>query len=224
MTRPDVIVFDVNETLLDLRALRPGFEAAMGSADAMGEWFARMLHGSLVANHVGVYRPFGEIGTDALVALARKRGVPLDSGRAAEVVAGMRSLPPHPDVIPAMQRLRAGGFRLVTLTNGATDAVVDQLANSGIASLIETAMSVDMVQRFKPAPEVYVTAATKLGVELDAMLMVAAHDWDIVGARSVGIPGAYIDRPSVKWGMPDPLPDLVGSDLGEIADQLLEAT
>ncbi|HSF85790.1 MAG TPA: haloacid dehalogenase type II [Acidimicrobiia bacterium] len=221
MGRPDVIVFDVNETLLDLRALRPGFESAMGSADAMGEWFARMLHGSLVANHVGAYRPFGEIGTDALVALADKRGVELSRESAAEVVAGMRTLPPHPDVIPALERLRDGGFRLVTLTNGSADAVASQLANSGVAPHIELAMSVDAVQRFKPAPDVYLTAAAQLGVDVDAMLMVAAHDWDIVGARSVGIPGAYIDRPSVRWAMPDRLPDLVGADLGDIADQLL---
>ncbi len=218
---PEVIVFDVNETLLDLRALRPGFEAALGTVEPMGEWFARMLHGSLVANHVGRYRSFGEIGTEALVALARKRGIDLDPDRAAEVVAGMRSLPPHPDVPPAMARLRDAGYRMVTLTNGSTDAVADQLANSGLDAFVERAMSVDMVERFKPAPEVYVTAAAKLDVSLDAMLMVAAHDWDIVGARSVGVPGAYIDRPSVKWGMPDPLPELVGPDLGAIADQLI---
>lgn len=222
MERPEVIVFDVNETLLDLRGLRPGFEAAMGSADAMGEWFARMLHGSLVANHVGVYRSFGEIGVDALVALARKREVELSREGAVEVVAGMRSLPPHPDVIPAMQRLQEAGYRMVTLTNGAADAVADQLGNSGLDEFVERAMSVDMVERFKPAPEVYLTAAAKLGVEIDRLLMVAAHDWDIVGARSVGMPGAYVDRPSVRWAMPDPLPQIVGADLGAVVDQLID--
>ncbi len=120
-----------------------------------------------------------------------------------------------------MARLREGGYRMITLTNGSTDAVAEQLANSGVAEFVDQAMSVDMVQRFKPAPEVYLTAAAKLGVDVDGMLMVAAHDWDIVGARSVGVPGAYIDRPSVKWAMPDDLPDLVGVDLNEIADQLL---
>lgn len=217
----EVIVFDVNETLLDLGGLRPGFEQVLGSTDLMGEWFARMLHGSLVSNHIGRYRPFGAIGVDALLALARKRGIDLDERAATEVVAAMRSLPPHPDVAPAMVRLRDSGYRLVTLTNGSGDAVADQLANSGLGEFIDVAMSVDMVQRFKPAPEVYLTAAAKLGVELDAMLMVAAHDWDIVGARSVGIAGAYVDRPTVKWGMPEPLPSIVGPDLGAIADDLV---
>jgi 2-haloacid dehalogenase len=219
--RPDVIVFDVNETLLDLRGLRSRFEAVLGGSEFMGEWFARMLHGSLVANHVGVYRPFGEIGADALVALASKRGIVLSREDAAAVVAGMRSLPPHADVAPAMHRLQEAGYRLAVLTNGSSDAVADQLANAGLSQFIDQALSVDMVQRFKPAPEVYVTAAAKLGVDLDAMLMVAAHDWDIVGARSVGIPGAYVDRPSVRWGMPDARPELTGADLGAIVDQMV---
>ncbi len=221
MKQYDVIVFDVNETLLDLRALRPRFEQALGSSDLLGEWFARMLHGSLVSNHIARYRPFGAIGADALVALAEKRGIDLDADTAAGVVAGMRSLPPHPDVPPAMRRLKDAGYRLVTLTNGSTDAVAEQLANAGLDEYIDQAMSVDMVQRFKPAPEVYLTAAAKLGADIDRLLMVAAHDWDVVGARSVGIAGAYIDRPSVTWGMPEPLPDIVGVDLGVIADQLV---
>ncbi len=214
-------MFDVNETLLDLRALRSGFEAAIGTTEAMGEWFARMLHGSLVANHLGRYRAFGEIGTEALVALAKRRHVTLGEDDAARVVRGMRSLPAHPDVMPAMEQLRDAGFRIVTLTNGSSDAVADQLANSGLAPLVERALSVDEVQRFKPAPEVYLMAAAKLDVDLDSMVMVAAHDWDILGARSVGIAGAFIDRPSVVWGSAEPLPELTGPDLGAIADQLI---
>ena len=73
MSRPSTLIFDVNETLLDLSALRPAFVEAMGSAETMGEWFARMLHGSLVANHTNAYRPFGMIGVEALLMVAAKR-------------------------------------------------------------------------------------------------------------------------------------------------------
>ena len=90
-----------------------------------------------------------------------------------------------------------------------------------LAELREGPLSVDEVRRFKPAPEVYLMAATKLDVDLDAMVMVASHDWDILGARSVGIPGAFIARSSVVWGSSEPLPDLTGPDLGAIADALI---
>ncbi|NIR42253.1 MAG: haloacid dehalogenase type II, partial [Actinobacteria bacterium] len=74
----------------DLRGLRPAFEAALGTAEPMGEWFARMLHGSLVANHVRAFRPFGTIGVEALGVVAARRGIRLDESAAAGVVAGMR--------------------------------------------------------------------------------------------------------------------------------------
>ncbi len=221
MSHPKTLVFDVNETLLDLGALRPGFIALFGSSEPMSEWFARMLHGSLVANHTNRYRPFGLIGTEALVTLAQRRGVELGPDQAVELVAQMRRLPAHPDVPGALERFRSTGHRLVTLTNGSSDAVADQLANAGIAHLFDRSISVDAVRQFKPAPAVYLHATAVLGVEVDQALMVAAHDWDIIGARSVGMPGAYLARPGTVWGMPDNPPELVTGDLAELADGLI---
>lgn len=217
---PHVLLFDVNETMLDLAALRPAFAAVLGSAEPMSEWFARMLHGSLVSNHLGAYRSFDDIGAEALTTLATRRGVAVDDAQAAGVVAGMRSLPPHPDVLPALGRLRTAGYRLVTLTNGSYEVAAAQLAGSGIDGYIEQALSVDEVRRFKPAPEVYLLAAAKLDVDLDDMVMVSSHDWDILGARSVGIAGAFAARPNVVWGSHQPQPDLTVPDLGALADAL----
>lgn len=218
--RPGVIVFDVNETLLDLAHLRPRFEAAIGSIEPMGEWFARMLHGSLVANHTLNYRPFGVIGAEALLVVAQKRGIPLTRDEAADVVAGMLELPAHPEVPAALEDLQDRGYRLVTLTNGAAPAVAAQLSNAGIDALFERSVSVDEVSRFKPAPLVYLHAAEVLAVEPESMLMVASHDWDIVGARAAGVPGAFLARPGVVWGLPDDLPDLVAPDLAALAAML----
>lgn len=219
--KPALILFDVNETLLDLKALAPEFAARFGSADAMGEWFARMLHGSLVANHVRRYRPFGLIGIEALVVTAQRRGVALDPDDAVTLVAEMRRLPPHPDVPGALERLRSAGFPMATLTNGDPETAAEQLAHAGIDGFFERKLSVESVERFKPAPEPYLHAGAILGVEIDRMLMVAAHDWDIAGARSVGMPGAYLARPGAVWGLPDPPPELVAPDLGALAELLI---
>jgi 2-haloacid dehalogenase len=221
MTRPDVIFFDVNETMLDLGGLRPRFEEVFGSADAMSEWFVRMLHGSLVANHVGNHRPFGLIGAEALMVLAQKRGLSVEPAVAAEIVESMRSLPAHADVAAALDRLVAGGFRLVALTNSSSDAVQAQLTNAGLDDRFERAISVDSVGRFKPSPDVYLHAAMQVTVDIDRALLVAAHDWDIVGARSVGMPGAFVARTGVVWGMPDNPPSIVAADLAGVAEQVL---
>ncbi len=223
MTLPDVVVLDVNETLLDLAPLGPAVAGAVGSDGALGEWFARTLHGSLLANQLGVYRAFAEIATDALQTVAARRGTALDRDAAATVVDGMRSLPPHPDVLPALERLKAAGLRLVALTNNAYDVAIDQISHSGIAGYLDTLLSVDEVRRFKPAPEVYLMTSMRSGAELDRCLMVAAHDWDVRGAQGVGMKGAFLARPGAIWGLPDPVPELSADDLGSLADRLLSA-
>jgi 2-haloacid dehalogenase len=219
--RPQVTFFDVNETLLDLSGLGPFFVEVFGSAEPMGEWFVRTLHGSLVANHVGNHRPFELIGAEALMVLAQKRGYEVDPARAAEIVESMRNLPVHPDVPAALDTLRVAGFRLVALTNSSSDAVSAQLIHAGIAERFERAISVDSIGRFKPSPDVYLHAAMQAGVDIDRAVLVAAHDWDIVGARSVGMPGAFVARSTVVWGMPDNPPSIVAADLTGVSDQLL---
>lgn len=214
----DLVVFDVNETLLDVAALRPAFEEAVGDAVSLSEWFARMLHRSLVANHIGRYQPFGELGVEALVWLAERSGVALDADSARRVVAGMRHLPPHPDVVAGLGGLAAAGHRLVTLTNGSGDAVEEQMRTSGLDRFFERRLSVDAVGRFKPSPEVYLHAAATCGVEIDRMVMVAAHDWDVAGAQSVGAVGCFVGRQ--PWGISGVTPTISVDDVEGIAPAL----
>ncbi len=221
MTRPEVIFFDVNETLLDLSPLKPRFAEVFGDDAVIGEWIVRMLHGSLVANHVNNHRPFGLIGAEALMVLAQRRGIAVEPERAAEIVESMRGLPAHPEVAAALDRLVTAGFRLVALTNSSSDAVEAQLTSAGIADRFERAISVDSVGRFKPSPDVYLHAAMQANVDIDRAMLVAAHDWDIIGARSVGMPGAFLARPGVVWGLPDNPPNIVSGDLEGAATQIL---
>ena len=218
---PPVLIFDVNETLLDLAALDPLLVDVFGSPSPRGEWFARLLHGSVVANYTGGYRSFGEIGVEALLALAQRRGVDLDPEHARQIVGTMLSLPPHPDVPKAMRRLSGAGFRMITLTNSSNAAVGAQMHNAGLEGHLEALISVDEVRLFKPAPEVYRKAAELLKIEIDQGLLIASHDWDVLGARAAGMPGAYLARPGTVWAFPDPEPDLVAADLEALADRLI---
>ncbi|MGH8924705.1 MAG: haloacid dehalogenase type II [Acidimicrobiia bacterium] len=218
---PNVLIFDVNETLLDLAGLDPLLVETFGSPPPRGEWFARLLHSSIVANYTNRYRPFGEIGVEVLLALAERRQVDLTEEQARRIVGTMLSLPPHPEVPEAMRRLAAAGYRLATLTNNATAAVAAQMRNAGLDGYLEVMISVDEVGLFKPAPEVYQKAAERLDIEMEQGLLIAAHDWDVVGARAAGMPGAFLARPGSVWGLPDDKPDLAVSDLAALADRLI---
>lgn len=220
---PRVCVFDVNETLLDLRALDPAFAQVFGDAAVRQEWFAQMIQSALVATVTGAYAPFGQIGDAALRMVATRHGVTLTDEARRQLLSGMRSLPPHPDVRPALERLRAAGLRLAALTNSTAEVAEAQLTHAGLAELFELRLSVDVVQRLKPSPEVYQMAAERLGVALNGMRLVAAHAWDIAGALRAGCAGAFVARPGMVLDPLVPLPDVVGSDLAEVAERILVA-
>lgn len=219
MERPQALIFDVNETLLDLTSLRQVLADALGGGERLAEWFFRLLHGSLVANSTDSFRSFETIAIEALRAVAERQSIELADGRADELVAGFRSLPPHPDVPEALERL-GRNFRLIALSNGSPTGIPAQLTNAGIIDHFEMVVSVHEAGRFKPDPAPYNVALQRMGVGPQDALMVAAHDWDIIGARAVGIPGAFIERPGVVWTIPHDVAEIVVPDISALASEL----
>jgi 2-haloacid dehalogenase len=219
--KPELLVFDVNETLIDLSPLKVDFEDVFGTSTAMGEWFARMLHGSLVANLLDEYRAFGVIGVEALLLVAERHGVDLDEATATEVVTRLAILPAHKDVIPALERLLDAGFRTAALTNGSTKAANVQIENAGLHTFIQRVVSVEEVKRFKPDPTTYRHAAQVMDVDVSQSMLISAHDWDVAGAMKAGAQSAFVWRPASLWSLPSQMPEVTGSDLRQIADQLI---
>jgi 2-haloacid dehalogenase len=220
MEEPQALIFDVNETLLDLTGLRTVLSEALGGGERLAEWFFRLLHGSVVANATNSFRSFETIGVEALRAVAIRQGRELSEDQAGELVAGFRALPAHPDVPTGLDRLASAGFRLIALSNGSSVGIPLQLTNAGIVDRFEQIISVEEVARFKPDPAPYENTLHRIKVEPQNALMVAAHDWDIIGARAVGIPGAFVTRPGVVWTVPHPRPELTPPDIGELASAL----
>lgn len=61
-----ILVFDVNETLLDMKALRPHFERIFKDGAVLKEWFAQMLLYSQTVTQAGEYADFGKLARAAL--------------------------------------------------------------------------------------------------------------------------------------------------------------
>jgi 2-haloacid dehalogenase len=97
------------------------------------------------------------------------------------------------------------------------------MESSRLRGYFEQILSADTVKRLKPAPEPYRMAAESFGVEIGEIRLVAAHSWDVAGALRAGCAAAFVARPGMVL---DPLverPDVVGEDLREVADRILEA-
>src|SRR6266508_5455338 len=216
-----VCVFDVNETLLDLKALDEHFGRVFGDAGVRPIWFAQMIQSALVATVTDAYADFGTLGGAALDMMAARRDIRLASMDRAQILGGMRTLPAHPEVAESLARLRSAGLRLAALTNSTLAVATDQLTHAGLAGYFEQILSADMVRRLKPAPEPYQMAAERMGVAIGDIRMIAAHAWDIAGARRAGCAAAFVARPGMVL---DPLalpPDIVGATRREVADQIL---
>ncbi len=112
MSSQPIIVFDVNETLLDLEAIRPTFDRIFDDPAAMRLWFAGLITYSEALTLAEVYVPFTEIGGAVLRMLAATRGIAISDADGAELTERFASMPPHPEVPGALRRLRDHGFRL----------------------------------------------------------------------------------------------------------------
>lgn len=97
------------------------------------------------------------------------------------------------------------------------------LERAGLGGFFERSFSVEAVRRFKPAPETYRLVAREIGIETSDLCLVACHCWDTIGAQAAGWSGALVTRPhnAVLPAATVPVPDLVASDLTDIADQIV---
>ena len=218
-----VLAFDVNETLLDLHALDPLFDDVLGDAALRPQWFATMLQLSFVGGLTGQYVDFSTAQRAALQMTAERAGRSITTGAVETVVDAMRRLPAHPDVAPALMRLRDKGCRLTALTNSVLDVARAQLSNAGLAELFEGIYSADEVRALKPFAAPYLMVADQCGVDIGEVCLVAAHAWDVTGALAAGARAAFVARGGV---VPSPLgaqPVVMGADLTEVADALLRA-
>lgn len=220
---PKMCVFDVNETLLDLSTLDPYFERVFGDDSARRGWFSQTLRSALVTTVTGPYSDFGTIGMSALKMTANRHSTNLSEQDMEALRFEMLKLSPYPDVLPGLQKLHDAGLRLAALTNSPKQSAETTITNAGLASLFESVMSADEVKRLKPAPEPYRMAAERLGTQTSGIRFTAAHAWDIAGAKRAGCTTAFLQRPGK---VVDPLfepPDLIASDLIDLADRILRA-
>jgi 2-haloacid dehalogenase len=215
-----VLLFDVNETLLDMSALDPAFADAFGDARVRQQWFLTLQGLWLTATVIDSYQPFDRLARAALEMVAAQHERTLDASSRDAILDGLTTLPPHADVASAIDVLRAAGIRLAALTNGTAKNATKQLRHARLADKFEAIFSVDQVKRYKPAPEPYRFAARSLGVTPRMAYLVAAHAWDIAGAHAAGLSTVFVRRPGKALNPAAPPPDIEVGNLSELAQNI----
>ncbi|MEZ7515823.1 haloacid dehalogenase type II [Flavobacterium frigidarium] len=218
-----VIVFDVNETLLDMTPLKKSVNELLGEEQGFKIWFGMLLHYSTVSNNIEKYNDFNTIASATLkmAAISMKKEVTDDEIK--NTLSLIKTLQTYPDVEKGLTLLKENGFRLITLTNSPDGALQAQLENSKLTHFFEQALSIDALGKYKPAPETYRWAAEKLDVTPEEMLLVAAHGWDIAGASHAGLATGFVAREGQSLYSLSKDPDFIADDILKMAEKLVAA-
>ncbi|MEO5781246.1 haloacid dehalogenase type II [Arthrobacter oryzae] len=218
---PQVIVFDVNETLSDMAPMGARFSEVGAPAELAKLWFATLLRDGFALTASGDNGSFAAIGAAALRGLLA--GEELDRGLEAAVehiMGGLAGLQLHPDVSGGINTLAATGFRLVTLSNGSARIAGDLFAAAGIRDEFELLLSVEDASVWKPAPAAYGYAAAAAGIDAGNMLLVAVHPWDIHGAARAGLRTAWLNRTGAAYPAYFEAPEFTITALTELPEAL----
>lgn len=222
MPRPTLVLFDVNETLSDLRPLRSRFEEVGAPGELLEVWFASTLRDGFALTASGGYADFRTVAIGVLTGLLDQIDtLRNDPGEAAEhIVSGFGELDVHPDIEEGVRKLADAGVRMATLTNGSAEVAEKLLERARLANLVEARLSVEVVRRWKPAPEPYLYAARELGVPPGECALVAVHPWDVDGAKRAGLQGCWLNRKHSRYPDFFQRPDAIGETLGILAGTL----
>ncbi len=218
--RPQVLLFDVNETLLDMSKLKEAVGQVFGNPMAYHQWFLLVLQHSLVDTVAPPYHDFSELADAGLEMVAQALDRPIKAAEKHKILGLLTKLPPHSDVLPSLERLAKAGFRLVAFTNSTQATLDQQLAYAQLTACFEQRLSVDALELYKPHPNTYAWACRQVGVAASSAMMVAAHGWDVGGARRAGLQGAFLFRPGQFTYPLAPRPAYDCADLIELTDQL----
>lgn len=191
-----------------------------GRPDAFVTWWRRthfensMIDALLHTTHTS-YR---EIGQRAVAYTMDRAGITYTQDEVSDLVEAIVRLKPFADVPAALDRLRKR-FRLAVLSNGDPDMLEAARAHHGIA--FDEMISVAQAGSFKPHVVTYTFAARHMGVAPNEVLFIANHAFDCIGAKSAGMRTAFIDRRRRPFGGTPHQPDIVVSDMAELADCLV---
>jgi 2-haloacid dehalogenase len=221
MTRPQLLIFDVNETLSDLTPMAQRFTDVGAPAALAKAWFASTLRDGFALSVVGENPDFAALARDSARTLLAPRSLSLDLDAAVDhVLAGFGELRPHPDVADGLAALAGLGIRMVTLSNGATAVAEKLLGDAGLRERFERLLSVADAPAWKPAAAAYRYALETCGVEAGDAMLVAVHPWDLDGAARAGLRTAWIDRAEAPYPGSFTSPEVHATDLVDLARQL----
>ena len=214
------VLFDLNGTLVDPSVLAGPLGDGAQEEAIVAAGFADAIQQAMVLTLTGAgLAPFPDLiraGLRRRLAMAGR-----DPAAADEALGLLGSMPAFLEAPAALETLRGAGLRIGVLTQSAADAADAVLRFAGLRDRVELVVSVAEAGAFKPDPRPYHLAVERTGAAPEEVALVAAHWWDVAGAKRAGLRTGWVARQDLVLPETVPEPDVRGRDLTEVADGLL---
>ncbi len=212
------VLFDLNGTLVDPVVMAQPLGDTGADEDLVTAAVDDAIQLAMVTTLTGGEAAFADLVRAALARRLRLAG--RDAGLADDALGLMRTMPAYIDAPAALERLRGIGLRLGVLTQSAADAADAVLRFAGLRDRIEVVISAPESGAFKPDPRPYRMALERIGAPAGEVALVAAHWWDVAGAKAAGLRTGWVARRDLVLPEGLPEPDVGGRDLIEVAEGL----
>ncbi len=190
------IVFDAYGTLYDVQSVAEITEDAFpGYGEIITQiWRIKQLEYSWLRALMGRYADFSAVTADSLAYALRVLGLTYERDAFERILDKYLHLDLYADALAALSAMK--DRKLAILSNGSPAMLAALVENSGLDRVLDAVISVDEKKMFKPSPEVYSLIEAKLAVSHREALFVSSNPWDVCGAKSFGLPVAWIERVS----------------------------
>jgi len=219
-----VLIFDQYGTIVDMQkglteAVTPFLQDKRwaGKPNSFVTWWRRTHFESSMIDALcdRGHTPYRQIGQRAVSYVMDRCGITYTQDEVRWLVAEIETLKPFPDVVPALERLRAAGRKLAILSNGDRDML--EAAGPHIGFRFDRVISVEEAGTFKPHWKTYAKAEELIGEDRARCLFVANHAFDCIGAKAYGMRTAFVDRRNRPFGETPHQPDIIVRDFTELA-------
>jgi len=223
-----VMVFDVFGTVVDCRSSLIAEGQQRGRAKGLKVDWAAFADAwvSAYVRSVGKVRKrelpwtrldaLNRMSLDELLGRFKIEGLTEDEK--ADFNRAWERLKPWPDAVEGLTRLRKR-FVIAPLSNGNLGLMTNLSKHAGLPW--DCILSAELVRRYKPDPEVYLSAAEFFGLKPGEVMMVAAHEGDLQVPKKLGMRTAYVHRPGEGSRLPPTGSyDFVVKDFLELASRL----
>ena len=212
------IIFDAYGTLFDVYSIGLTAEKLFpGKGDALSVlWRDKQIDYTRLRSMCSMYKPFWEVTQDALVFSCRKLGLTLTVDAQKELMSQYAALPAFAENLPVLKQLQQDNIKLAILSNANTQMLEAAVKSAGMQGLFAHLLSVDVVRKFKTAPEAYQLGTDMFGMAAKNIIFVSSNCWDICGASWFGYTTFWVNRAGAPVEELGVTPDGQGKSLTDL--------